>query len=220
MSDAPLSEQELERLIARAIEIDAQEAAPTIARFRQIAAELNLSPVAIEKAIAERAAGALVPSWQTNQPLYAVSADATMPVRRESRWKNWLTAGTVAAGAALGAISGATSRLQLPYDDVVAATTVGLLVAISALLVWTHRRSRSSAQLMLQLASFWSTWMYGFMTSYGHFWDDILFFGACGFGLSAIAGTTLQSLLQRFRITRKTSSYVTPLPSSYATPNP
>ncbi len=220
MSGTPLSEQELERLIARAIEIDAQDAAPTLARFRQIASELNLSPAAIEKAIAERAQGALVPTWQTSQPQYAVSADATIAARSVSRWKSWLTAGTVAAGAALGAISGATSRLQLPYDDVVAATTVGMLVAISALLVWTHRRSHSSAQMMLQLASFWSTWMYGFMTSYGHFWDDILFFGACGFGISAIAGVSLQSLLQRFQITRRVSSYITPVPSSYATPNP
>ncbi len=223
MSDAPLSEQELERLIARAIEIDAQESAPTIERFRQIAVELNLSPVAIERAIAERVAGVGVPVVRDGHPQFAVQAAdhiADAPPRRTARWKTWITAGVVAAGAALGAVTGASSRANFRYDDVVIATTLSLLAGISLLLVWSHRRSRSPAQMMLQLASFWGTWMYGFMTSYGHFWDDILFVGTCGFGVSAMVGVGLQTLLQRYHITRKGSSYITPLPSSYATPNP
>lgn len=53
MSDAPLNNRDLERVIARAMEIDALGRPQTREALHKVAAQLQISPAAIDKALAE-----------------------------------------------------------------------------------------------------------------------------------------------------------------------
>src|SRR5687768_11335260 len=127
--DARLSEHELQRVIERAIQLDAARGGETtVAELRRVALELNISSTAINQALQELSAKAVVaPAAET--------ADTTQePVKsRFGSW--WRPLGIGLASFALGAIS--ASRDGDPFASLL------VVIAASIALIIKHRRDGS-----------------------------------------------------------------------------
>jgi hypothetical protein len=152
MTDARFSERDVEQIIARAIQLDVSGNAMSLERLREVAGELNISPEALNQALAERNAAphAMARRAEPETP------EAAPPVSRP--WNQWFTAASVGAGALTGGITGA-SWLQQDEISGLATTAAG---AAAVTLLWLHRKSRNGWEMSVQMLVLWSSYAYAF----------------------------------------------------------
>lgn len=98
--DRPLDRSTADQVLRRALEIDAQRAdALTEAQLREIAAEMSVSPLALEQALAELRAGS------------AAASGMTMAVPSASAGLYWRAGAGVSLFVLLGTLAAVASRL-------------------------------------------------------------------------------------------------------------
>ena len=133
MSDQPverrLSEQQMRRVLERAIQLDAARMSDTsIEELTRVAQELNISSVAIEQALRE-----------LDRPLPAAPIAQPEPKagpKRKSRFRSWLRTSAIAFGALLlGSINANTGNDPAP------SIIISTLAVIA--MVLKHRRDAS-----------------------------------------------------------------------------
>lgn len=159
-----ISPDTLQRLVARAIELEEQgRESVTPARAREIAQELGISPVAWDAAVLE---------------YRSAKRGMQKPNRAASSLRTMLMAGLgLTAGAAAAVIGGSTG-------DVAAGTVlVAWSVAFAA-----RARNAEGPNVYTQLAAWWAGIPIGMMLQHGEVLTDPLWFAALAWiGSSALA---------------------------------
>ncbi len=213
MPDTPFNEHELQRVLARAAEIDAGGESQSRARLREIAAELDISPRAVEQALAEyeRVKAAAVPTQQS------VSGSTRRLARR---WIATATAAVATAGTIAGAIAGvnhASRAITQPISVEFASVTLGALTLASLLIVLLYRERTHIGPMLRQLATFWLTWCLGFSFTTQSFHEDIAGFAAVGLTIAMATGVIARLPLREHsdasgNVSASGQSFATPVP--------
>ncbi len=223
-ADVRLSDRDMERVLKRAIELDTQ-GSHSLARLREVAAELNISPNALDSALAELES--------PKAPAAVAARVVTEPeIDTTSGWRQWLTAAVVVVGTALGTIAG-FDRAGGGGDDST-VVTVMMISALSVGLVWVHRRARKSWAMSAQMVALWASYGYtqimalnsaGAVPEAARATDDTAALAITGALLSVGIGSMTTWVLRRWRNRAKRRSEklspprpVTPLPDSFSTP--
>ncbi len=192
MSPTPLNENELQRVIARARELDTRNDAQ-LTQLRDIAAQLNISPAAMDQALAEIA---------REKEVAVIAASIKTPTSMRSRFRGWLAAATVGVGALSGMAAGLDYRP--PGGDSLTEFTVFLLIALSITLTWPYRRDARPWALFGRIAVLWASYAYGWAVGHGEFQGWAFEMALIGGGVSAtISGLVHQArrLLVKWRET-------------------
>jgi len=231
MSETPFSEHDVEQIIARAIEIDVHGRAMSLARLREVARDLDISPEALNQALAER--GGVSGASATSVP----AASPTPTPSPEARpWNQWFTAASVAAGTLTGALAGSA---VFGTEVGIELSTTGTCAAAAALL-WLHRTSRNGWELSAQLLALWSSYTYAFAVAQGGVApqssaEEVALVGVSGALVSIIAGNIVLFVARRWtaraeRRARKATQHnekkagvrtlLARLTGSFHTPNP
>lgn len=213
MPEKSLNEQELQRVIARAAEIDAGGENQTLSRLRAIAAELNISPAALEQALAENAQGS-----RERAPIAANRKTAS--IWSKLRWPHAATTAIVSAGAIAGGLVGsahASRHVAQPLSLTLTSFTLGTLTLVSLLIVIAYRERTSIVPMMRQLITFWLTWLFGLSVTIGAFHEDIAGFAISGLTIAMATGAVARWLWRRNRNERQEprdtfSAFATPVP--------
>jgi len=218
VSDAPLNKRDFERVIARAMEIDAHGREHTRKALHKVAAQLNISPAAMDQAIAEVAAGnvTLEADWD------APAVDHTTTGARR-----WLTAASVAIGIVSGLLAGSTYTPAGGDRDTL--LLIVLLFAVSAGLLWAHHEVRKPWSLMARLTVLWSSFAYAWMVGYGQLVDwaleTTLLAGAASLMVGTAAHVGWRAWLRVRRPSRRARTHAaraiqvfTPAPRPFNTP--
>jgi hypothetical protein len=181
-----LSPDTLERLVARALELEESgHDRVSLARSRDIARELGISLAAWDAALAER------------RPVTVTRTKA--PSRRGSRWR---TSGTAAIGFAAGALGGWISQALRGDADVV----VGAVLVLGALALAIRQASEWGDDPREKLTAWWLGVPAGAMLAFNEVLADPLWFAALAWLGSVAAASALPRLLRRLSESRTTSS--------------
>lgn len=213
MPDKSLNEQELQRVIARAAEIDAGGENQTLSRLREIAAELNISPAALEQALAENAQG-------SREPAPIAANRKTVSIWSRLRWPDATTTAVVSAGAIAGGLVGsahAGRHVAQPLSLALTSFTLGTLTLVSLLIVLAYRERTSIVPMMRQLITFWLTWLFGLSAAIGAFHEDIAGFAVSGLAIAMATGAAARWFWRRNRNESQKprdtfSAFATPVP--------
>ncbi len=229
MSNPPLNDDELQRVIARAIEIDAR-GEQELTRLRDLAAQLNISPAAMDQALAEVARA---------KDVAAIAATMHTSAPKRSRLRGWLAAATVGIGSLSGYAAG--TDYQPPGGDSLTEFTVITLIGFCTSLAWLYRKDARPWGLFGRMAVLWGSYGYGWAVGHGQFPGWASEFVLIGGAISVVAGGVLHQALQYWRRLRRppaetprhsmhgapgasyvtpTSRYVSERPEKFSTPLP
>jgi hypothetical protein len=189
MSNPPLNQYELQRVIERAREIDARDQSE-LTRLHAIASQLNISPAAMEQALAEVARA---------KEAAEITATLRTPPRR-STLRAWLAAATVGIGSLSGYAAG--MNYQPPGGDSLTEFTVITLIGLSVSLVWSYRKDARPWGLFGRMAVLWASYGYGWAVGHGQLPEWAYEFTIIGGAISVAAGGALHQayrLWQRLR---------------------
>ena len=171
-----ISNENLERLIARALELeDEREQRLDLARAREIALELGVREDAWDAAVSEH----LSVRYAMSQTMPPAMATISAP---GSRWRGPLSAvvGGLAAGGIVGAVSAASSG-----DDIMIGSA---LVAVSAAYAVGQSLRRTGVESRRHIAIWWTSTAAGMLAGLGSFSAEILWFSAwAGLGCAGLA---------------------------------
>ncbi|MGH7467156.1 MAG: hypothetical protein ACRENP_04135 [Longimicrobiales bacterium] len=189
-SEPRFSEEQVARIVRRAIAIDARMGTQiSESTLHEIAAELEISRAAIARAIAEEQQRLAVPPPQRTHPA------------GWSRLRLTLFAGT---SAAVGFVFGVLGRIaaQGPVRGDVNAETInlalvlGMAVVASAFLMSGRMKLPS---FLLCNAGLWTGLVTGWSQVHGRVWDDIIAVGVMGAVLTSVLGIPILAWLHKRR---------------------
>jgi hypothetical protein len=197
----PISEQDMRRVLERAIEIDAKRAGETtIGELHRIALELNISPASIAEALRELQGKAVVPA---TPPAIATQ---TVEVRSGvmDRTFGWIRTSMIALG---GHIMARSINTAYGMDDVSAMVfAVSLFAALGALgYRLTHKKP---AEYLRDMAALWVGFGFGWLIDPPVLrGEDVVhpFAHLAAVIFGALASSTVGGFLLRFRLPWRSS---------------
>ncbi len=142
------------------MEIDARGREHTREALHNVAAQLNISPAAIDQALAEVSVANA--TRRAERDAIAIDQSGT-GVRR------WLTAASVAMGTVSGLLAGSGYTPSVGDGETLLMITV--LFAVSAGLWWAHRDERTPWSMMARMTVLWSSFAYAWMIGFGQLVD-------------------------------------------------
>ena len=173
-----VSRDSLERLLARAGELDADSNRVSLMEAREIARSQGLSDEAWNAAVAER-----YPHTRT---------ESEQPERRVAFLRTWLTAG-------FGFVAGAGAKwLNTRFSGDIDIVYGGLLVAVAVVLA-TRARRRSPETAESVLDAWWVAVPAGMLVAFGGLRTDPLLFAALARWGTGWLSTHLPRILRFFR---------------------
>jgi hypothetical protein len=180
------SRDSLERLVARALELDEQGSERiSLTQAREIARELGISETAWDAAVAERVRSGPVPVRVARGP-----------------WVGLQTLLTAGVGFGAGAL-GAWLNTAFNGDADVA---YGALLVVAGAFVWARARGESTAAGTARLDAWWLAVPAGMLVAFGDIKTDPLLFAAFARWGTSWATSHLPRLLRLFHDTESPAS--------------
>jgi len=149
---APLSEQELQRVLERAIQLDTVRGSETtVAELKRVALELNISSTAINQALQELASRAVVAPP-------AVTHETPEPAAKFVIGSWWRTLAIGIASFSIGATTASRS------GDPSSLVMIFMIAAIAALII-KHRRDGTPREFQKDILALFAAMLLGWSTS-------------------------------------------------------
>ncbi len=170
-----LSRSDVEKVLARAIEIEATRDEITERELVEIGGEVGIHPEAIRAALAEQRSGA---------PLEASAPKGSMRA-------------LIAGGAAFTLLGAGTRAIRPLIEGRVhweALTALAVIVAALLMLAWRPTRVRSQRTFQAYNVVIWAGYALGFSLVHGSLWDDLAFVTVLSAAGSAIVGGVIVKL--------------------------
>ena len=194
MSGQQFDERDVEAILARAIEIDGGGRLLDRDQLRTIAAELQVSSAALDRAIAERAARS------TSRPPPA--SDGIDPMLH--------AVGLAAIGSAAGAAGGA--------DLLAGLTAPGLLTVVSLAEIVRHRDGRRPWTFQSSILVLWGSFVAGFAAVNDRLWDDAAVFAGGVAMFLSLFGMVVPRLRREWYPLPRPAEPAAPAGSTHASP--
>ena len=188
-TDHRFDELQAERILKRAVEIDARLATAVSERtLRQIAAELQISDLAVSRAIAEEESGAVAGVWTVRKP------------RRGGLTEYLISVGLAGVGFVTGALVRASSDGRFIGDPdaltINSALMLGVLVTGTAFFVNEESPIKS---ILIRSSLLWSAFVTGWSVAHGGVHDDLVSLGIVAAFISSAASALIVLWRERVR---------------------
>lgn len=201
--DLVLSDAEVRDVIERAVRVDTDRAGVTIAELRQIAAELDIDPHALEVAL-DQVVGTPIPgkpvrSWLKRQlTKLGRLADAFLP-----------QTGRLIGFAIFGALAGWINAFMMTFSINVHYPTAAAMIGLTIANLLSRRLDRKLARYVAETLATWMLYAGAWSVTYGGVTDNLVVW----FVFWTSQATMLGYILMRDSSSREDA---TPLPASTA----